>query len=110
MSIIESVDDTEFQRWFAAELAGLDAVRAVALGGSRAIGTSAPESDWDFAIYYRAHFDPERLRRKGWEGTVTELGAWGGGVMNGGAWLTIDGRRVDVIYRDLADVEHWCAQ
>jgi hypothetical protein len=30
--------------------------------------------------------------------------------MNGGAWLTIDDRRVDVHYRDLDDVEHWCAE
>jgi len=28
-------------------------------------------------------------------------------VMNGGAWLTVEGRRVDVMYRDLNDVEHW---
>jgi len=27
--------------------------------------------------------------------------------MNGGAWLTLEGRRVDVMYRDLNDVEHW---
>jgi hypothetical protein len=27
--------------------------------------------------------------------------------MNGGAWLTIDGERVDLIYRDIDDVEHW---
>jgi hypothetical protein len=27
--------------------------------------------------------------------------------MNGGAWLTVDGRRVDLHYRDLGDVEHW---
>jgi hypothetical protein len=30
--------------------------------------------------------------------------------MNGGAWLTIDGRRVDVHYRDLREVEHWCVE
>ncbi len=38
------------------------------------------------------------------------MGGWGGGVMNGGAWLTIDSRRVDVHYRDLEEVEHWCAE
>ncbi len=91
-------------------LAGLEGVEAVALGGSRAAGTSIPGSDWDFAIYYRGDFAPERLREKGWEGTVTEIGDWGGGVMNGGGWLTIDGRRVDVMYRDLDEVEHWCAE
>ena len=46
--------------------------------------------------------------RLGWSGVVSEIGGWGGGVMNGGAWLSIEGRRVDVHYRDLNDVEHWC--
>ena len=36
-----------------------------------------------------------------WPGQVFAPGEWGGGVMNGGAWLTMEGQRVDVIYRDL---------
>lgn len=94
----------------AGELAALPSVTAVALGGSRAQGRERPDSDWDFAIYYRETFDPENLRRKAWQGAVSAVGGWGGGAMNGGAWLTIDGRRVDVHYRDLEDVEHWCAE
>jgi hypothetical protein len=50
------------------------------------------------------------LRAKGWEGEVFPIGGWGGGVMNGGAWLTVDNRHVDVHYRDLNEVEHWCAE
>nr|WP_239081025.1 nucleotidyltransferase domain-containing protein [Streptomyces coelicoflavus] len=84
----------------------MPAVRAVTLGGSRAQGTHGPDSDWDLAVYYRGAFDPDDLRAVGWEGEVSEIGAWGGGVFNGGAWLTIDGRRVDVHYRDLDVVEH----
>jgi len=42
--------------------------------------------------------------------TVFEIGGWGGGVFNGGAWLQVDGRKVDVHYRDLDDVEHHLAQ
>lgn len=87
-------------------LAALPAVEAVTLGGSRAQGTERPDSDWDLAVYYRGAFDPADLRAVGWEGEVSEIGAWGGGVFNGGAWLTIDGRRVDVHYRDLDVVEH----
>ncbi|GHH94305.1 nucleotidyltransferase domain-containing protein [Streptomyces capillispiralis] len=87
-------------------LAALPAVRAVALGGSRAQGIHRPDSDWDLAVYYRGAFDPDDLRALGWEGEVSEIGAWGGGVFNGGAWLTVDGRRVDVHYRDLDVVEH----
>ena len=91
-------------------LALLPAVEAVTLGGSRAQGTERPDSDWDLAVYYRGAFDPADLRAVGWEGEVCEIGAWGGGVFNGGAWLTIEGRRVDVHYRDLDVVEHEMAE
>ncbi|GAA0904155.1 hypothetical protein GCM10009549_07440 [Streptomyces thermoalcalitolerans] len=94
-------DDSSFLRDTADRLAALPGVRAVALGGSRARGTHRPDSDWDLALYYRGRFDPAGLRAVGWEGEVSEIGAWGGGVFNGGAWLRIDGRRVDVHYRDL---------
>ncbi|MGW1738503.1 nucleotidyltransferase domain-containing protein [Nocardia sp. NPDC001965] len=97
--------DNEFVALVADRLAALPNVRAVTLGGSRAAGTHGPDSDWDFALYYRDRFDPADLRAVGWAGEVSELGAWGG-VFNGGAWLTIDGRPVDVHYRDLTVVEH----
>jgi hypothetical protein len=87
-------------------LAGLPTVQAVTLGGSRAQGTHHPDSDWDLAIYYRGGFDPQTLRDIGWAGEVSDIGAGGGGVFNGGAWLTIEDRRVDVHYRDLDVVEH----
>lgn len=77
----------------------------MALGGSRTQGTARPDSDWDLAIYYRGHFEPEQLRALGWPGEVSELGGWGGGIYNGGAWLTVDGRSVDVHYRDLDEVD-----
>ncbi|WP_017599388.1 nucleotidyltransferase domain-containing protein, partial [Nocardiopsis lucentensis] len=86
------------------------AVSAVSLGGSRAQGSHRPDSDWDLAVYYRGAFDPQTLRDVGWEGEVSEIGGWGGGVFNGGARLRIDGRRVDVHYRDLADVEYRLAE
>ncbi|MET9578078.1 nucleotidyltransferase domain-containing protein [Streptomyces massasporeus] len=91
-------------------LALLPAVEAVTLGGSRARGTERPDSDWDLAVYYRGAFDPADLRAVGWEGEVCEIGAWGGGVFNGGAWLTIEGRSVDVHYRDLDVVEQELAE
>jgi Nucleotidyltransferase domain len=95
-----------FLHQVADRLYGLPGVRAVSLGGSRALGTHRDDSDWDLAVYYRSAFDPQSLREVGWQGEVFELGAWGGGVFNGGAWLTIDGQRVDVHYRDLDVVEH----
>ncbi|KOV94464.1 nucleotidyltransferase domain-containing protein [Streptomyces sp. NRRL B-3648] len=105
-----SSSDAGFLATTADRLAALPAVRAVALGGSRAEGTHRPDSDWDLAVYYRGPFDPDDLRALGWPGEVSDIGGWGGGVFNGGAWLTIDGRRVDVHYRDLDAVEHELAE
>jgi len=76
---------------------------AVALGGSRADGREDAHSDWDFAVYYRGALDTSRL---GARGTVHPPGAWGR-IMNGGAWLVMDGTKVDVLLRDLDVVEHW---
>lgn len=95
------MDDDAFPGYVAEHLAALPGVQAVTLGGSRAQGTHRPDSDWDFALYYRDHFQPQTLRDTGWPGEVSELGGWSGGVFNGGAWLEIDGRRTDVHYRDL---------
>lgn len=91
---------------FADELAEIPNVVAVALGGSRATGTERPDSDWDFAIYYRGSIEANDVRALGYEGVVVEPGEWGR-IVNGGGWLTIDGERVDVLYRDLDFVEHW---
>jgi hypothetical protein len=95
------MDDDAFVRHVGDRLAELPGVEAVTLGGSRAEGTNRPDSDWDFSLYYRGRFEPQALRDVGWPGEVSEIGGWGGGVFNGGAWLEIDGRRSDVHYRDL---------
>lgn len=120
------------------ELAALPGVEAVALGGSRAQGTARPDSDWDLGVYHRDGFDPSDVRALGYDGTVVGIGAWGGGVFNGGAWLRLDtdgrrgsadgdhdGRRggadgdrdgrdaglaVDLLWRDLGVVEHEVAE
>lgn len=104
------MDDLGFVDHVADHLAALPGVLAVTLGGSRAAGTDEPSSDWDFALYYREHFDPDDLRNIGWQGTVSEIGGWGGGVFNGGAWLEIDGWSVDIHYRNLDVVEHELAE
>jgi predicted nucleotidyltransferase len=95
------MDDGRFLTEVADRLAALPGVVAVSLGGSRGQGTHRPDSDWDLGIYYRGRFEPQTLRDVGWFGGVSEIGAWGGDVFNGGAWLVIDGRAVDVHYRDL---------
>ncbi|WP_219464915.1 nucleotidyltransferase domain-containing protein [Nonomuraea rhizosphaerae] len=90
-------------------LAEVSGVVAVVLGGSRARGTHRPDSDIDLGLYYRGELDVAALRalavqESGERAEVTEPGGWGPWV-DGGGWLTIDGRRVDWIYRDLERVE-----
>jgi predicted nucleotidyltransferase len=85
------------------DLAQMPGVTAVVLGGSRAEGTFDDASDWDIGVYYRAPVDVAALRR--W-GEVHPPGAWGR-VMNGGAWLVVGGREVDVVFRDADVVERW---
>ncbi|GGW94955.1 hypothetical protein GCM10010297_15850 [Streptomyces malachitofuscus] len=80
-------------------------VVGVCLGGSRARGTHGPDSDYDLGLYYRPPLDTTALRLLAAELTggpveVTEPGGWGPWV-DGGGWLTVDGRHVDWIYRDL---------
>jgi hypothetical protein len=79
---------------------------AVVLGGSRAAGTASASSDWDLGVYYRGHLDTSALERFG---TVHPPGSWGR-IMNGGAWLQIEGTKVDVLLRDLDVVDHWSAR
>ncbi len=99
------MDDDAFLDHVAERLASLPGVQAVSLGGSRAKSTHRPDSDWDFAVYYRGRFEPQALRNLGWSGEVAEVGGCGGGVFNGGAWLVVDERRTDVHYRDLDVVD-----
>ena len=82
-------------------LGDLPTVRAVSLGGSRAEGTNRPDSDWDFSLYYRGRFDPQRLRDIGWPGAVSEIGGWGGGASAAAPGWRSTGARCDVHYRDL---------
>jgi hypothetical protein len=92
----------------AMRLAAVPGVVAVTLGGSRATGTAVEGSDWDFGLYYRGGLDPADITALGWPGRVFAPGEWGS-IVNGGAWLTVDGARVDLIYRDLDEVLRWTA-
>jgi hypothetical protein len=96
-------------RHLAARLAEIPGVVAVTLGGSRATGTASADSDWDFGLYYRTPIDPADVRALGWPGQVFGPGDWGR-IVNGGAWLEVDGAKVDLVYRDLTDVERWTAE
>jgi predicted nucleotidyltransferase len=88
------------------KLVTLPGVVAVVLGGSRARGTSRPDSDWDIGLYYRGGFDAGLLTGLGFPGHVAQTGEWGR-IVNGGAWLAVNGEPVDVLLRDLDVVEGW---
>ena len=78
-------------------------IEAVTIGGSRAAGTADDASDWDIGLYYLGPIDLAPLARYG---EVYPPGSWGR-IMNGGAWLTLEGLKVDVMLRDVDVVMHW---
>ncbi|MDT2005299.1 DNA polymerase subunit beta [Rhodococcus opacus] len=92
-------------RPLAERLCRVDGVVGVTLGGSRARGTHTAESDYDLGVYYRGTLDTDALNDLAheWAGagaSATRTGEWGPWV-DGGAWLSIEGRAVDWLYRDL---------
>lgn len=101
----------ELAQMVATRLGEIEGIEAVVLGGSRARGDAKPNSDIDLGIYYTTPPSLEKLRAlaaalddAGRGEAVTIFGEWGPWI-NGGAWLDIQGQRVDWLYRDLARVE-----
>ena len=98
-------------------LGAISGVKAVVLGGSHARGRAKPESDIDLGLFYSeaAPFSIQRVRELAEavndtaNPVVTDFYGWGPWV-NGGAWLTIGGQRVDFIYRSLEHVERVIAE
>ena len=92
-------------------LGGVPGIRAIALGGSRARGEATAQSDYDIGLYYEADnsIDIGRLAKAAMllpgaaSSSVTAIGGWGPWI-NGGAWLTVGGKGVDLLYRDLGKV------
>ncbi|UUZ97726.1 nucleotidyltransferase domain-containing protein [Paenibacillus sp. P25] len=90
----------------------INGVTALVLGGSRARGTEGPESDIDIGIYYNSGtgLDIAQLRRVVAEiddahrdSLITEPGGWGPWI-NGGGWLKVNRKPVDLLFRDLKKV------
>ena len=110
--------DSVLQRLVPA-LADVPGINAIVLGGSRARGTATENSDYDFGLYYSAakQLDTDRLLEavrnlvdEPGAAEVTPVGEWGHWIV-GGAWLSIAGRKVDLLYRSsdaVAQVIHSC--
>jgi len=100
------VTETEFIETVVAACRRLPNAEAVNLGGSRARGDFRPDSDWDFAVYYRGEIDSRPFEELDWPGRVFRPFEWGQ-VMYGGAVFDLDGRHFDIHFRNLDVVEHW---
>ncbi|MBR0858323.1 nucleotidyltransferase domain-containing protein [Bradyrhizobium liaoningense] len=93
--------------------ADVPGVAAIVLGGSRARGNAHPSSDYDIGLYFsaKAPLDTDRLLGCAKEiaddpaaTDVTPVGEWGPWIV-GGAWLSVEGRKVDLLYRNADAVE-----
>ena len=98
-------------------LGAIPGIKAIVLGGSYARGRAQADSDIDLGLFYleATPFSIERVRDIAEQvnntprPVVTEFYGWGPWV-NGGAWLTIGGQRVDLIYRSFEKVEQVIAE
>ena len=99
------------------DLSAIPGVAAIVLGGSHARERARPDSDIDLGILYLpgSRFDIAALRSvaERWNDVpapvVSGFGEWGPWV-DGGAWLTVRGQRVDLLYRDIALIEATLAE
>lgn len=107
-----SPEQREIVAEITSRLATIPGVRAVVLGGSHARGRARPGSDVDLGLLYSdaAPFSPrdvgalaEALNDTP-SPVVAGLYEWGPWV-NGGAWLTVRGHRVDLLYRSLEQLD-----
>ena len=109
---MERLDISELAASVAMRLGAIRGVEAVVLGGSHARGRAQPGSDIDLGVLYSdaAPFAVESIRELAEAvndtpaPVVTGFYEWGPWV-NGGAWLTIGGQRLDLIYRSLEHLE-----
>lgn len=99
-------------------LAEVPGVAAVVLGGSRARGTANESSDYDIGLYFSSAkpFDVRHLSYAVRDmvedpalAVLTGIGEWGPRIVGGG-WLTIQRRKVDLLYRCVEDVRATIAE
>jgi predicted nucleotidyltransferase len=107
-----SVEQRNLVSSLAERLRAVRGMKAVVLAGSHARGRAQPGSDIDLGLLYSeaSPFSIESIRELAEAvndtagPVVTDFYEWGPWV-NGGAWLTIGGQRVDFLYRSLEQLE-----
>jgi hypothetical protein len=94
------------------EMARVSGVVGVVLGGSRARDTANAAADYDIGLYYGQDrpLDTDGLLIVAKElvddanaAAITAVGGWGPRIVGGG-WLTIEGCKVDLLYRSIEAV------
>lgn len=99
-------------------LAEVSGIESVVLGGSRARGTDHAASDYDIGLYFTetSPLDTHQLAEvartlsdDARTAQVTEIGGWGPWIV-GGAWLAVEGRKVDLLYRSIEAVAETIAK
>ena len=101
---------------FVAELSAVPNILAIVLGGSYARGTQSETSDLDLGLLYSEAepFEIENIRRVAdalsiqGPPVVSDFYGWGPWV-NGGAWVHTYAGRVDLLYRNLEQLERTIA-
>jgi Nucleotidyltransferase domain/Domain of unknown function (DUF4037) len=95
------------------ELSKVPGVIAVVLGGSCARRTARPDSDLDIGLYYSKNSPPdieairscaETISAPNTPPTVVGYYKWGPWV-NGGAWIQTPIRKLDLLYRNIEQVQ-----
>ena len=93
-------------------LSGINGLEAIVLGGSQARDSQDSDSDIDIGLYYhqetidwsQVEKQAQELDQEHRENLLAKPGEWGEWV-NGGCWLMIENRHVDLILRDIAHVQ-----
>ncbi|MGE8380950.1 MAG: nucleotidyltransferase domain-containing protein, partial [Sphingobacterium sp.] len=96
-----------------ADLRTIEHIEAIALGGSHATGRANENSDIDIAIYYneKQPFSIQDIRefvkKYTMDDTPVVVGfyEWGPWV-NGGAWMHTEVGKVDILYRNINQIEN----
>jgi len=112
-----SPDQRELVSSLGERLSAISGIKAVVLGGSHARGRARTESDIDLGLLYSeaAPFSIQSVRELAEAvndtagPVVTDFYGWGPWV-NGGAWLSIGGQRVDFVYRSIEHLERVIAE
>ncbi|MBV8918902.1 nucleotidyltransferase domain-containing protein [Bradyrhizobium sp.] len=93
-------------------LGDVESIAAIVLGGSRARGMAHATSDYDIGLHFSSArpLDTDRLLLAVKTfvddpdaASVTAVGAWGPWIV-GGAWLSVWGCKVDLLYRNVEAV------